>query len=169
MKLLLKTAFLVSAAIFSFSVNAVDGFQNLKFGMTLDEVKAAKKCDWIKHKKIPYSYECKNYSFLDTKTRVLTSYSKGKLAQVQVMIPEERLKKVIDGLPKKYEVSTPYKEEKVNGDRQMTVKFDDDTLELKVTYKGNDDYNYTALLIYSDKVYLNNLKKEQDQQIKDEL
>ena len=51
----------------------------------------------------------------------------------------------------------------------MTVKFDDDTLELKVTYKGNDDYNYTALLIYSDKVYLNNLKKEQDQQIKDEL
>jgi len=30
MKLLLKTAFLVSAAIFSFSVNAVDGFQNLK-------------------------------------------------------------------------------------------------------------------------------------------
>lgn len=168
MKLLKALAVLSLMAISSHTF-AVDGFQNLKFGMTLDEVKAAKKCDWAKHKKIHSSYECKNYSFFDTKTRVLTSYSKGKLVQVQLIIPDEKLKKVMDGLPKKYKVSTPYKEKKENGDRQMSVKFDDDTLELRVTYKGNDDYNYTALLIYSDKAYLSNLEEKEEQQVQDEL
>ncbi|EPZ00554.1 hypothetical protein [Mannheimia haemolytica] len=148
-------AFLCSQAV------AVDGFQELKFGMTLDEVKKTKKCDWKKHKSIHSSYQCSNFTFFGEKTKYLTSYnSSGKLVQIQVIIPDIKLKEVMEGLPKKYKISTPYTEKIEKGNKQISVKFDDDTLELRVTHQGESEFNYTALLIYSDKNYLLSLDEK---------
>ncbi|MDW0617349.1 hypothetical protein P2G70_07390 [Mannheimia haemolytica] len=71
----------------------------------------------------------------------------------------------MEGLPKKYKISTPYTEKIEKGNKQISVKFDDDTLELRVTHQGESEFNYTALLIYSDKNYLLSLdekKREKD-------
>lgn len=167
---LLRLFAILSLTFFSSQILAVDGFQELKFGMTLDDVKKAKKCDWKKHKSIQSSYQCSNFTFFGEKTKYLTSYdSSGKLVQIQVIIPDIKLKEVMEGLPKKYSISTPYTEKKENGNKQISVKFDDDTVEFRVTHQGESEFDYTALLIYSDKNYLLGLEKKKEQRIKDEL
>lgn len=169
MKKLVKSALLTLTAVLATQAFAVDGFQSLKFGMALDEIKKTHKCKWEKYEKRDDRWLCKTFKFLNEETGVLAEFAENKLVQVQVMIPEQKLETVIDNLPKKYSVSTQYSEKKEGKNTVTSVKFDDDTITLQVTYKGKSQYDYTPLLIYTDKSYLKTKEENKAKNVQNEL
>lgn len=167
-----KNLLVIIITAFSLNTLAVDGFQDLKFGMTVDEVKKVKKCNWKPYKKIENSWTCDNFKFLGQKTKMLAGFEDGKLYGVQVIVPDNQLETLINTLPEKYEVSTPLKTEIKDGKTVMEVKLDNDTIRLNVTYRGNNEYDYTAILHYVSEDFLNKTNEEKankKEKIKSEL
>lgn len=165
---LLKTAVFMGIITLSTQAMTVDGFQTMKFGMTLDEVKKVKKCEWVKYKKAEASWECRSFKFLgESDAKMLATFSGNKLSRVQIIVPDGAVETLAKTLPEKYELSSKLSTS-VEGDKTtMTIKYDHDTVILDTIMKGNNEYDYTVLLTYTSDEYLKEQTEKKEKRLED--
>lgn len=149
-------AIVISALSFN-AIAAVDGFQELKFGMSLNDIKQIRKCEWAKFKHIANSWECKKFEFFGEKTRALVTFNEGKFVKIQIVVPEVLVEDISKAIPDKYPISSEMavEETKKKGDIQFTIKYEENTVSLITTLIGGNENNTRTLLTYTDKNYLN--------------
>ncbi|MGR6980829.1 hypothetical protein ACUHGC_05325 [Testudinibacter sp. P27/CKL/0425] len=143
---LLKTILFAAITTLSTQAMAVDGYKDLKFGMSLKQVKKSYPCKWTAYTHVKNSWHCPKILFMGENTTMLTTFDDGKLARVAINVPISLSERLINALKEKYTISTYYDE----NDTFSEVKFDDDTVTLQMK-KGNasNDYDYKLYLMYS--------------------
>ena len=96
----------LAITIISTNAFAVDGYKNLKFGMSIEEVlKAGKElCSFqkVQEKKQLSMYGCTDFTFAGEETKLYTYFVKGILLRVAVDVPVEKVDAIMNSLMKKF-------------------------------------------------------------------
>jgi hypothetical protein len=144
-------------AALTMPVMAVDGYKNLKFGMSPKEVIKTKTCRFGALETDDNQLQrmsCMDFNFSGGKTFGQALFIDNKLVRVGIMLKDEnQLTSVIKGVSKKYgEPSTPMSREDFVAVSSMPnqtadVGFDNDTVMLRLMSDANN--NQTYLLMYT--------------------
>lgn len=152
-----RLGFGILLAALTMPVMAVDGYKNLKFGMSPKEVKNTRTCHFgpletddnqLQH------MSCMDFKFSGGMTFGQTLFIDNKLVRVGIMLKDEnQLTSVIKGISNKYgEPSTKMRKEDFMAVTKMPnqtadVGFDNDTVMIRLTSDANN--NQTYLLMYT--------------------
>lgn len=163
---LLKSLLLIALSTFALNAFAIDGYKEMKFGMTLEEVKKYSPCKLTKHKNIPDSWACTDLPFMKTKTPMLVTFSEEKLVRVAINVPKNKAETVIEALKDKYKISS---ENHIEG-KESEVRFDNDTIIFRLAIgKSGRDEDYNVFLIYSQEGFAKKQSKKKVEDAKTDL
>lgn len=153
--------FAVALLAFSASAIAVDGYKDLKFGMSEKEIISTKTCSF---RKIPTNekgfdeYYCSNFKFGDKKTKAYLFFINGEFLRIGIEQSPDDFESLFTSLTAKYgePSSRPTKSDldalqKIPGS-QAAVRFDKDTVYLLFT-TDEDDMSQHLALVYTDPNY----------------
>lgn len=102
---------LIGALLTFFSVSsmAVDGYKNIKFGSTFNEIKKLKVCNFqqyytYKNIRGVTSYSCNDFKFLGKKTTAAIAFIDGKLGKFVIVIEPtgDEVKSILEAMESKY-------------------------------------------------------------------
>ncbi|WP_337050167.1 hypothetical protein [Serratia fonticola] len=156
----MKKQWVFAAALMAFSASsmAVDGYKNLKFGMSEKEVIESNLCSFryypareSTYAKIEDDYDCHDFQFGDKKVRAIALFLNGKLSRLGIVVTTDDYNSVLTALRSKYGPGTesPDPSQKrlltVPG-TQYAISFDNDTVELM-------SYSDEQLVIHTQIIY----------------
>ena len=174
--LTLSAAVLCFAGLFSSSAMAVDGYKNLKFGMSKKEVMASKMCSLVKslsdHPNTEY-YSCDDFLFGGKKTNAGVFFIDGKLMRVAILQSIDMVPGLMSQLSQKYgETESDYEKKDFDEidtkpNKTLDINFDNKTVTLRLM--SDENYNKRAVVMYSSSDFYNQLAKFQQESIKNDL
>ena len=98
----------LAITIISTNALAIDGYKNLKFGMSIEEVlKAGKElCSFekVQQKKQISMYGCADLKFVGEETNLYAYFVKGILLRIAVSVPQGKFDVIMNSVPKKYSI-----------------------------------------------------------------
>ncbi|MBC3252841.1 hypothetical protein H8I91_21485 [Serratia fonticola] len=159
----MKKQWVFAAALLAFSASAmaVDGYKNLKFGMSEKDVMETKTCSF---RKIPTNekgfdeYYCSNFKFGDKKKKASVFFINGEFLRIGIEQSPDDFESLFTSLTAKYgePSSRPTKSDldalqKIPGS-QAAVGFDKDTVNLLFT-TDEDDMSQHLAIVYTDSNY----------------
>jgi len=154
----MKRQWLFAAALLAFSASsmAVDGYKNLKFGMSRQDVLATKTCSFRKSPsddKGVDTYFCTNFKVGGKRTNALVLFIDGKLARFGFNQPANDALAIMQAMKDKYgdPIDPPSMDqlqalERVPND-SVDINFDNNTVTIRLT--TDDDLNQNMLILYS--------------------
>lgn len=153
-------AAVAGSVLFANTALAVDGYKNLKFGMSKQEVLNQNLCtmleDGIDEQGVETLY-CEDLKFGPDITEAAAFFIDGKFLRIAISASLDRAEGLMNGLTQKYgrpsSMSTPAEFDAVDNfpDRAAFVAFDQDTVTIRID--SDADYNQTMFLIYTDRLY----------------
>lgn len=156
-KMLKITVCLCFSLCFSFKAFAVDGYKNLKFGMSPDDVEKSHLCSWIdSYTDIPdvTGKECDDFSFVSDTTDMNLFFIENKLSRVVIFTEPLKAKGVIKSLVEQYGKPTnnsssaeEWKLLDTTPNSFATAYFDKNTVFVKITTDAL--MNQSALIYYT--------------------
>ncbi|NVJ66200.1 MAG: hypothetical protein HWE16_06905 [Gammaproteobacteria bacterium] len=163
-------------AVLSTPVHAVDGYKDLKFGMSLKEVKESGYCDFIQEDSGQKGVDflgCANLKFSGDEVPAVAFFINDKLLRFGLEPSIDEVMGLMNALANKYGgVSSQSDEQEFNAvdqypNREAYIAFDNDTVVLKI---ASDEYgNQGALLMYTSPEYDIQLLKNQEKAFSDDL
>jgi len=174
-KPILATMFLMGSLV-SNQVFAVDGYKNLKFGISLNETLINVKCSFEDADSgLPgvQMISCPDFSFGADKVSSAMLYIDGKLLRIIIEPSVELVDGILAGLMKKYgEPSFRSPEEDFHAidqfpNRQAELGWDNDTVFLR--FLSDQFGNQGILLIYTSPEYDKQMLLNQEQSLGDDL
>ncbi|MFZ4221483.1 hypothetical protein [Enterobacter ludwigii] len=140
----MKRQWLFAAVLLAFSASAmaVDGYKNLKFGMSIKEVLDSHICSFkyypsndSTYEAIEDDYDCHDFQFGDKKVRAIALFLQGKLSRIGIVIDSDDYNSVLAALRNKYGtgIESEYPSKKnlhLVPNSNYYVSFDNDTVEL---------------------------------------
>lgn len=173
MKLTHKIGLFLSLGTITSTGFAVDGYKELKFGSTIEQVKKSKICQ-SKWMNLPneglLTLGCTKFKFGKDLTYGYAFFIDKKLARISVIVPRNKVLSVSEGMLEKY---GPPSSQPENAPKEYIpntnwdVGFDNDTViyRLSIDAKGID----TTLLIYTTPDFDEKIKQKNKADIKDDL
>ncbi len=172
----LKIAIAVAMACASFQASAVDGYKDLQFGMSVEDVLKHQPCSLTEVvSPIPQAtaYGCDDLQFGGNATEGVAFFVKGKFLRFAIEVPNEAALSTLDALKKKYgkasRVSSQQEFQRVGtapGARAFFA-FDKNTVVLQ--FDTLPTLEEAAYLIYTDLSYEQLLGMAQKNAIADDL
>lgn len=171
-----KIAILLGLMISTSSVYAVDGYKGVKFGASVDEVKAKHLCT-MKDYKVDTpgmsSIVCGDFKFSGMQTQAFAIFLNGKFERFAIVLNSNDTDAIITGLNDKYGApsSASSKEElqdAVKTGGNVFIKYDKDT----VVFQGSRDSETlkdTGFLIYTTADYDSKLASLKSKKFKEDL
>jgi hypothetical protein len=164
----MKRCFLaVIAMIATSQAMAVDGYKDMKFGMSKAEIIKMKPCAMYKGNGAPEgaeSLECDDFKFGGKKVGAGFFFIDGKFERIGIMLDADKTLGVATSLRDKYgdpsSASTKKQLEAVDTTpgANAFIAFDDDTIYLRMM--TDEAMNQAAILIYTSKSYDDKLVKK---------
>lgn len=154
------------------TASAVDGYKNLKFGMSKQRVADAKVCSLYESDSGQVgvdSLECSDFEFGGSVVQAGLYFIEGELLRLAILVPADIAPGLIKGLTKKYGAPMTSSSQKefeaidVLPNRSAFIAFDKGTVVLKLM--SHEDYSQSALLFYSSPRYDVLLVKKQQESI----
>lgn len=131
-------------------VMAVDGYKNLKFGMSQKEVKDSKICKF-NNVGNEGSLACEDFSFSGKKTVAMVFFIDGKFVRLGIVLKNsDQFLSVANGLREKYgEPSSPATREQITNvyelpNQKLDIGYDNDTVVLRM---NSDEFNSKKYLL----------------------
>lgn len=159
------------------SLFGVEGYKNLKFGMSLEEVKKSKLCGWVDDGTVKVQHThfiyCTDFKFNGESIIAMAYFIDDKFLRLAIMISYNDLDNTLAGLKKKYGSLSyiPSQQSIDNFDnspnQEIWYGFDGNTVYLKLT--SDKFYTKTAYLIYTSLLFDKLRKEKQMNSIKDDL
>lgn len=166
-----------AACLTSSAAWAVDGYKDLKFGMSRDEVMKHKPCTLVKvpsQNKGLEQFQCVDFVFAGAKTMAFAYFINKKLARFALIIPPGISPfTVMKSLAEKYGPSDQHSSEKAFTDIQTVpgtkaeAWFDNSTVGLIMV--ASETLQPDAMMIYSTKDYFNQLAGAQNASVAPDL
>lgn len=156
----IKLVGLIALLSLSFSAFAVGGYQNAKFGISKQELKKIYHCNWQNDEENLF---CDDFKFGNLTTSAYFFFLDNKFERAAFEIPDDYVEGLIDGLKKKYRLSSPLPEEVNNPqpNQYYDLGFDDNTVIVRFSYEN--DMTESIFLMYSSDAYDNkSLQKQSD-------
>ncbi|MFD3249444.1 hypothetical protein [Rahnella aquatilis] len=171
-----KIAVILGLLIAAPSAYAVDGYKNIKFGSSIDEVKNAHVCSMKDYKADTPGMDsivCNDFKFSGGKTQAFAIFLNGKFERFAILLRNNDTDAIITGLKDKY--GTPSStssqdelQEAVKNGGNIFIKFDNDT----VVFQGSRDSETlkdTGFLIYTTSDYDSKLTSLKSKEFKEDL
>lgn len=174
--LTLSATLLCIAGLFSGSAMAVDGYKNLKFGMSKKEVLASKSCSFEQtpsDRPGVETYVCDNLKFGGQKSPAAAYFINGKFYRIAIIQPIDSATIILKQLLQKYGDPIQRPDDQLLQDIynkpniQADIIFDNRTVALRLTSDAN--YNKQALVIYTSLDYEDLLTKSQQESMSNDL
>jgi uncharacterized protein HI_1492 len=169
---LVKLALVGIALAISTSSFAVDGYKDLKFGMSLAQVKKSKLCEkgWLELKK-DLSYVCFTFKFGKGKSNAIAFFINDKLERIAIPIDGQG-SAVSNGLLEKYGKPSSMTEGmptdgKFPPDSRWDFRFDNDTIIYRAAFDSSG--KGSEYLIYTTPDFDNKTMEQEKQTISDDL
>lgn len=171
-----KIAIILGLMISASSAYAVDGYKNIRFGSSIDDVKNAHVCS-MKAYKVDTpgmdSIVCDDFKFSGKKTQAFAIFLNGKFERFAIVLRNNDTDAVITGLKEKYgtpsSASSPDElQDAIKNGGNIFIKFDNDT----VVFQGSRDSETlkdTGFLIYSTSDYDSKLASLKSKEFKEDL
>lgn len=161
----------VLAIALSMSAHAIDGYKDLKFGMSKAEMKKAKLCSFQVDESD--SWQCNDMKFGNKKTMAFAYFVDDKFKRIGILIDVDSVMGIANGLKDKYgPVSSMSEREEWNAVDTTTgaaayMRFDDDNIIIKVT--KHETLGPIAMLIYTTPDYEELVREKQGSAVSDDL
>ena len=176
----IKTFFLVSAFLSSIFISplvlAVDGYKNLKFGMTNQQILESNICTLQKYDSgqvgVEY-YGCEDFRFGGKSIEAGAFFIEGKFLRFAVVPSTDVAVGLVKGLIDKYgqasSSSTPQEFQAIDTqpNREAFMAFDNNTVYLKLM--SDENYIQSAILLYTSPSYDSLLLKNQKESVSNDL
>lgn len=157
---------------------AVDGYKNLKFGMSKDEVRKSGICtfkDGIPGKKMPFikNINCSDFKFKGADTFASAYFIDGKFLRIAIDVDINDFSAIIDLIKKKYGppssslTGSGIEKELNKPDNSIWIGFDKGTVNILLT--TNNRLKITAYLIYNSPDYDNLVTSYKKKSIEDDI
>lgn len=157
----------------------VDGYKNLKFGMSPDEIKKTDICGWIddgsikiQHTRVIY---CLDLKFNNELTMAGAYFINNKFLRLVLQLSENNINSALIGLRKKYGVASDapsaqsIEKFKNQPNQEFWLLYGFDKNTVRFLYKSDQLYKKSAALIYTSPLFDKLLKEKQADSIKDDL
>lgn len=168
--------FAALALVVSMQAQAVDGYKDLKFGMTKQEIQKKKPCTLFPGTGAPAgaeSLECVDYSFVGSRVRAGFFFINGKFERIGMMIDAAQAAGLMNSLVSKYgppsSASTQEQFSTVDTTPGASAYagFDNNTIYLRIM--ADKAMNKTAVLIYTSPDYNDKIAKHQSAAIDSDI
>lgn len=156
---------------------AVEGYKNLKFGMSLEEVKKSKLCGWVDdgtlNMKQTLIIYCLDFKFNGESIMAGAYFIDNKFLKLAIEISYGDMKNTMAGLKKKYGNSsyTPSQQSIDNfnnlPNQELWYGFDNNTIYLFC--RSNKFYKKSAALTYTSPLFDKLFKEKQMKSLKNDL
>ncbi|AMO79734.1 hypothetical protein [Obesumbacterium proteus] len=171
-KIAIFLVFMISAS----SAYAVDGFRNVKFGASIDELKNAHICNMKDHKSDTQDMKtlyCEDFKFAGKKTTAFAIFLNDKFERFAITVNGNDTDGVIAGLVKKYgEASSVFTKEEydaaIKNGGNLFIKFDGDTVILQMN-RDSETLEDTTFLTYTSKDFEEKLALVKSNSLKEDL
>jgi hypothetical protein len=166
----------LSLVIATSSAHAVEGYKELKFGISLNDVLESNICtleeNFSGQVGVQY-YGCYDFPFSGTHVEAAAFFIDGKFLRFAIVPSIDIIQSLSAGLAKKYgppsSMSTQAELQAVDKlpNRAAFIAFDSNTVYLRLM--SDAYYSQTALLIYTDSRYDGSLMKKQKESMSSDL
>lgn len=158
-------------------VFAVEGYKNLKFGMSLEEVKKSKICGWVDdgtlNMKQTHVIYCRDLKFNGESITAGAYFIDHKFLRLFLGLSYDDRDNILTGLKKKYgSLSYTPSQQSIDNfnnlpNQELSYGFDDNTVYLR--YKSDNLYKKIMLLIYTSPLFDKLYNEKQVDSIKNDL
>lgn len=163
----------VGVSLLASSALAVDGYKDLKFGSSIEQVKKSKSCKsgWIDLKQNG-AWGCPKFQFGKDTTYGYAFLFDNKLERVSIMIPTGKASAVSNGLLEKYgQPSSIPQNAPTDGNfppnSNWDVGFDNDTVLFRASFDANG--GQSSFVIYTTTDFNKKAQQNQNFEVKDDL
>ncbi|MBV7439026.1 hypothetical protein [Aeromonas sp. sif2416] len=158
----------------SMSTYAVDGYKNLKFGMSKNEIKKANICSFKDASEDGTdAWQCMDFKFGDKTTMAFAYFIDNKFQRLGFIVDMDKALSIAKGLKEKYGGASSMSEQEEFDALNTTpgavayIKFDNDTVILKMT--KHETIGPMAMIIYTTPDYEHLAQLKQTQMVSDDL
>ena len=162
--------------IISLSANAVDGYKDLKFGSTIDEIQSSKTCSFeplTDYGTGVKALECSDFKFGEQNVEAAALFINNKFLRFVIDADVEYSEAIARQLTVKYgSPSSQSPQSDFDGvdrhpNRSAFIAFDNNTVYLEID--SDDNNTQSLMLIYTSPMYDKLLLKNQHQSISNDL
>ncbi len=172
----MKKHLLLMLSIISLSANAVDGYKDLKFGLTIDEIQTSKICNFeplADYGTGVKALECSDFKFGEQSVDAAALFINNKflrfVIEADVEYSEAIARQLKDkyGSPSSQSPQSDFDSVDRHPNRSAFIAFDNNTVYLEI--ESDDNNTQSLMLIYTSPVYDRLLLKNQHQSISNDL
>ncbi len=168
---MIRWTFAAFAIALSMSAHAIDGYKDLKFGMSKNDIKKTNICSFKNTNED--SWQCQNFKFGQKNTVAIAYFVGDEFKRLAIMIEMDKMVGIASGLKDKYGQVSSMSEQAEWSAVDTTpgasayMRFDDDSVILKVT--RHESYGPIAMLIYTSPDYEDLVREKQSAAVSDDL